>query len=190
MSKSKKTKAKATQAEANFKAAAKKASAKIREKAKDLILPPTPEEEAAASVAAGAESPAVEAATTGEEMQAPADTAPSVEEAPASAGNTVTEEAKPKINKKKLMLDMLKRPEGASIDELIKATGWQKHSVRGSLVNLKNKDKHPITNSKDEDGPRRYFLKSDEAPQAPVSQPEPEGDTTPAPEAPANEEAA
>ena len=88
------------------------------------------------------------------------------------------------------MLDMLKRPEGASVEELIEATGWQKHSVRGSLVNLKNKDKHPITNSKDEDGPRRYFLKSEEAPQAPVGQPGPQGDTTPTREAPPKEEAA
>lgn len=113
MSKSKKSKAKVTKAEANFKAAAKEVSAKVREKSKDLILPTAKE---------------------------------------------------PKASKKQLMLDMLKRPEGATIAELEKATGWQTHSVRGALVNLKNKDKHPITNSKDVDGPRHYFLKSKDAP--------------------------
>lgn len=70
----------------------------------------------------------------------------------------------PKTNKKQAMLDLLRRPEGVTIAELEKATGWQQHSVRGALVNLKNKDKHPITNSKDENGPRLYFLKSEDAP--------------------------
>jgi hypothetical protein len=85
------------------------------------------------------------------EEQEPIITVPAVEETQA-----------PKVNKKKLMLEMLKRPEGASIAELEKATGWQPHSVRGSLVNLKNKDKHPITSTK-EDGTRRYFLKEEAA---------------------------
>lgn len=80
----------------------------------------------------------------------------------------IEEPQAPKVNKKKLMLEMLKRPEGASIAELETATGWQTHSVRGSLVNLKNKDKHPITSSK-EDGARRYFLK-DEVTQAEVTE--------------------
>ena len=134
MSKSKKAKANNPKAEANFKAAAKVVSAKVREKGKDLILPKPKEAK------------------------------------------------EPKASKKQLMLDMLKRPEGVSIAELEKATGWQSHSVRGALVNLKNKDKHPITNSKDEDGPRRYFLKSKDAPKAADAQPAAEGDTVPAPE--------
>lgn len=150
MSKSKKSKAKTTKVEANFKAAAKEVSAKVREKGKDLILP------------------------TGDKPKA----------------KTEAEVKEPKVNKKQLMLNMLKRPKGVSIAELEKATGWQNHSVRGALVNLKNKDKHPITNSKDEDGPRRYFLKSGDAPIAADTQPVAEAETTPAPEAPATEEAA
>lgn len=59
--------------------------------------------------------------------------------------------------KKGIMLEMLERPEGASIQQLQDATGWQQHSVRGALVNLKNKDKKPIT-SMVEDGTRRYRL--------------------------------
>ena len=144
MSKSKKTKAKTIKVDANFKAAAKEVSAKVREKSKDLILP---------------------------------------------ADKKPKEAKEPKTSKKQLMLDMLKRPEGATIPELEKATGWQSHSVRGALVNLKNKDKHPITNSKEEDGPRRYFLSGD-ASKAAKAQPAAEGDTAPAPEAPASEVAA
>lgn len=59
--------------------------------------------------------------------------------------------------KKGIMLEMLERPEGASIQQLQDATGWQQHSVRGALVNLKNKDKKPITSTV-EDSTRRYRL--------------------------------
>jgi Protein of unknown function (DUF3489) len=32
------------------------------------------------------------------------------------------------------ILDLLKRPSGVSLKELVKATGWQPHSVRGFLA--------------------------------------------------------
>lgn len=50
-------------------------------------------------------------------------------------------------SKKATIINMLESKEGASIAEIQKATGWQPHSVRGSLVHLKNKDKLPITSS-------------------------------------------
>ena len=37
-----------------------------------------------------------------------------------------------------MMEDLLKRKNGANVDELMKATGWQKHSVRGALSRLKS----------------------------------------------------
>lgn len=60
-------------------------------------------------------------------------------------------------SKKSHMIDLLQRLEGVSIDELEKTLGWQKHSVRGALVHLKNKDKHPVTSTV-EDGIRRYRI--------------------------------
>ncbi len=41
---------------------------------------------------------------------------------------------KPAANKTQQILGMLQRPNGASIPELIKATEWQAHSVRGFLA--------------------------------------------------------
>ena len=35
--------------------------------------------------------------------------------------------------KQALMIDLLKRKDGASIDDIVKATGWQAHSVRGAI---------------------------------------------------------
>lgn len=41
---------------------------------------------------------------------------------------------------------LLKRKEGATLDQLVKATGWQKHTVRASLTGLKKKG-HSIERS-------------------------------------------
>ena len=38
-----------------------------------------------------------------------------------------------------LILDRLERKTGAMIDELVDATGWQKHSVRGALSRLRKR---------------------------------------------------
>ena len=36
-------------------------------------------------------------------------------------------------SKKAIVLDMIRRPEGASLQEIMSATGWQSHSVRGFI---------------------------------------------------------
>ena len=33
-----------------------------------------------------------------------------------------------------LMIEMLRRPEGATVDQIMAATGWQRHSVRGAFA--------------------------------------------------------
>ena len=50
---------------------------------------------------------------------------------------------------------LLLAPGGASIAELIAATGWQQHSVRGALAGALKKRGLVITSDKDE-GVRRY----------------------------------
>lgn len=44
-----------------------------------------------------------------------------------------------KGTKQEAMLTLLRRPEGATIAQIIEATGWQQHTVRGFLAGLKKK---------------------------------------------------
>jgi hypothetical protein len=39
-----------------------------------------------------------------------------------------------RVTKQERVLTLLSRPEGASIEEMIQATDWQQHSVRGFLA--------------------------------------------------------
>ena len=59
------------------------------------------------------------------------------------------------------VLDLLKRPDGATLKELMKATGWQPHSVRGFLSGTVGKKMGLIVqSSKDDDGERTYSVKA------------------------------
>jgi uncharacterized protein DUF3489 len=57
------------------------------------------------------------------------------------------------------ILALLKRPAGASLQQLRKATGWQAHSVRGFLSGtLKKKMGLRVTSTKVPDGDRTYRI--------------------------------
>jgi hypothetical protein len=59
------------------------------------------------------------------------------------------------------VLDLLKRPGGVTAKELMKATGWQPHSVRGFLSGTIGKKMGlTVTSTKDEDGERSYSIKA------------------------------
>src|ERR1039457_1207209 len=58
------------------------------------------------------------------------------------------------------VLDLLKRPDGATLKELMKLTGWQNHSLRGSLSGTVGKKRGlAVTSTKGEDGERSYSVK-------------------------------
>jgi Protein of unknown function (DUF3489) len=58
------------------------------------------------------------------------------------------------------VIALLRRPEGASIDVLVKTTGWQPHSVRGFLAGtVRKKLKLPLQSQK-VDGKRTYRIKA------------------------------
>lgn len=57
------------------------------------------------------------------------------------------------------LIELMKRPEGASIDELCEETGWLKHTVRGVFSNtLKKRLGLTVTSYKDDNQPRRYRI--------------------------------
>ena len=58
------------------------------------------------------------------------------------------------------ILDLLRRPGGATAKELMKASGWQPHSVRGFLSGTVSKKMGlAVTSMKGEDGERTYSVK-------------------------------
>lgn len=61
-------------------------------------------------------------------------------------------------SKKAKLLALLKRPGGASLEQLIKATGWQAHSVRGFLSGELNRRMGLRVLSSKPEGKRIYRL--------------------------------
>ena len=64
-----------------------------------------------------------------------------------------------KQTKQQTCLDLLSRQEGATIEELQAATGWQQHSVRGFLAGaVKKKLGLTLLSEKPDAEPRRYRI--------------------------------
>ncbi len=61
--------------------------------------------------------------------------------------------------KQALLIDLLRRKKGVTIEAVVEATGWQPHSVRGAISGtLKKKLGLAVTSEKPNDGPRRYRI--------------------------------
>lgn len=71
--------------------------------------------------------------------------------------------AAPRITKTDAVIAMLQRPDGATLDQIIEATGWQRHSARGALAGAVKKKLGAAVVSEVFEGGRRY-----RAPQAPA----------------------
>jgi len=54
--------------------------------------------------------------------------------------------------KQALLIDLLKRKDGATIDEVVEALGWQAHSVRGAISGAIKKKLGLIVSSRMVDG--------------------------------------
>lgn len=64
-----------------------------------------------------------------------------------------TKEKPKRETKQQLLIDLLKRDEGATLDEIVEATGWQKHTARGAMSGaLKKRLGLTITSEKEERG--------------------------------------
>jgi uncharacterized protein DUF3489 len=76
--------------------------------------------------------------------------------APRSARNDVREGSKTAT-----ILELLKRPGGVTAKELLKATNWQPHSLRGFLSGTVGKKMGlTVASTKGEDGERSYSVKA------------------------------
>jgi Protein of unknown function (DUF3489) len=75
--------------------------------------------------------------------------------APKAAKPTTTEvPAAAKPTRKGTIVTLIERKGGATLTEIMEATGWQAHSVRGTLSTLGKTMK--IESAKNEDGARTY----------------------------------
>jgi hypothetical protein len=64
------------------------------------------------------------------------------------------------FSKKSIVLDLLRRPKGAAMAEIAKATDWQNHSIRGFISgNLTKKMGLTVESGKNELGERTYRIK-------------------------------
>ena len=62
-------------------------------------------------------------------------------------------------SKQAAVIQMLQRPEGATIPQICEATGWQSHTVRGTFAGaFKKKLKLTITSEKPQGGERIYHI--------------------------------
>lgn len=78
-----------------------------------------------------------------------------------SAKSPKTARPAPLGSKTAKFLGLLKRSGGATGTDLMQATGWQAHSVRGFISGVLGKKMGlTVTSTKVEDGSRRYALKS------------------------------
>jgi hypothetical protein len=63
----------------------------------------------------------------------------------------------PRVTKAQIVLDLLQRCEGCSLDDLVAATRWQPHTARAVLTGLRKKG-HQLTSWKPETGSRIYRI--------------------------------
>jgi hypothetical protein len=69
-------------------------------------------------------------------------------------------------SKQDRVLALLRRPEGATLDVLVKATGWQQHSIRGFLAGTVRKKLKLLLRSEKIEGVRIYRIGAGKPPNA------------------------
>jgi uncharacterized protein DUF3489 len=89
---------------------------------------------------------------------APAALVPTAKPSSRISGEPKSKKAAPG-SKQSRVITMLRSPNGATIAAMMKATGWQQHSVRGFLAGVVRKKLKLKLNSKKVDGGRVYSIK-------------------------------
>lgn len=87
------------------------------------------------------------------------DTAAEKPKKPERKAKAEGETGEPKVSKQQMIIDMLKREEGATLKQMMEATGWQRHSLHGAMAGgLKNKLGLKITSTKENGGEKIYKI--------------------------------
>jgi hypothetical protein len=97
--------------------------------------------------------------TEAEAVTAPKNETPTEKPAEKTGSDPSSVNAPRKGSKQSLLIDMLHRPEGATIDQIVEATAWQRHSVRGAISGtVKKKLGLNVTSEKADSGERVYRI--------------------------------
>jgi hypothetical protein len=76
-----------------------------------------------------------------------------------SSHEATTAEGSPKANKTETVVELLRSDGGATLEDIMTATGWQAHSVRGFISGVLGKRMGlTVTSAKREDGKRAYAI--------------------------------
>ncbi len=71
----------------------------------------------------------------------------------------MTKSPKKQTTKASQIIKLLSRANGASLDDLMKVSDWQQHSLRGFLSGtVKKKLGHKLSSQQDKNGVRRYRI--------------------------------
>ncbi|MDF2366022.1 DUF3489 domain-containing protein [Sneathiella sp.] len=90
----------------------------------------------------------------------PSNAGPAKAAAKQASSSNARKPVKPSPTKPNIILKLIKRPKGARMQDLQKATGWQAHSIRAALTGLRKKGV-PVERQKGKDGISRYSLSGD-----------------------------
>jgi hypothetical protein len=81
-----------------------------------------------------------------------------VKAAKKASGQPSGDKASPRSHKKAEVIAMMRRAKGATLAEIMQATGWQKHTVRGFVSILGSKGGQSIESAKNAAGERTYKI--------------------------------
>ncbi len=93
-------------------------------------------------------------------VTSPAPDRASTKNAEVPAAAKVPETAQPRNSKQEVVIALLNRPKGTTVDAIMKATGWQQHSVRGFFSGVVRKKLRLNLISEKTEGGRVYRIAS------------------------------